>query len=102
MIWASENIFNHLLFYLVESPGHDDADPEAWDHEDNHSVADSDGREDCNANKPEPKEHIDLLIDDIESKNAKTIMNGHGSRRTVLVKSTLGHLMLIVNIPHQN
>ena len=102
VIRASENVFNHLLVNLVESPGHDDADPEAWDHEDNHSVADSDGREDCNANKPEPKEHIDLLIDDIESKNAKTIMNGHGSRRTVLVKSTLGHLMLIVNIPHQN
>ena len=69
MIGASENVFNHLLVNLVESPGHDDADPEAGDHEDNHSVDDSDGREDGNANKPEPKEHIDLLIDDIESKN---------------------------------
>ena len=102
MIRASENVFNHLLVNLVESPGHDDADPEARDNEDNHSIADSDCGEDGNTNKPEPKEHIDLLIDDIESKNAKTIMNGHGSRRTVLVKSTLGHLMLIVNIPHQN
>ena len=99
---AAQDVLNHLLVNLVESPGHDDTDPEAGDHEDNHSVDDSYGREDCNASKPEPKEHIDLLIDDIESKNAKTIMNGHGSRRTVLVKSTLGHLMLIVNIPHQN
>ena len=90
---AAQDILNHLLVNLVESPGHDDTDPEAGDHEDNQSVENRDGREDGDSNKPEPEEHVDFLIDDVEGKNTKTIMGGDCSRRTVLVEGALGNLV---------
>jgi hypothetical protein len=89
---AAQDVLNHLLVNLVQSPGHDDTDPEAGDHEDNHSVENRDGREDGNANKPEPKEYIDLLVDNVEGKNTKAIMGRDCSRWTVLVKCALCHL----------
>ena len=42
--------------------------------------------------KPEPQKDINLLIDNIDGQNTQMVGTFHGTRRTILVKSTLGHL----------
>ena len=49
------------------------------------------GKED----KPEPKENIDLLIDDVEGEDAESINFLHRSRRTVLVEGTFCDLQVV-------
>jgi len=40
--------------------------------------------------EPEPQEHVDLLVDDVERQDAETVQLLDGSRRTVFVERTLG------------
>ena len=89
---AAQDIFDKLLVNLIERPGHDDTDSEAGDHEDNQSVEDWDRGEDGNANKPEPEEDIDLLVDDVEGKNAEAVMSGDCSGGSIFVKCALCYL----------
>ena len=89
---AAQDIFNKLLVNLIERPGHDDTDSEAGDHEDNQSVEDWDRGEDGNADKPEPEEDIDLLVDDVEGKNAEAVMSGDCSGGSIFVKCAFCYL----------
>lgn len=42
--------------------------------------------------KPEPKEHINLLIDNVKRENTKTILGLHASTRTIFVECAFCHL----------
>lgn len=45
-----------------------------------------------NNDEPEPKEHVDLLINDIQCHYAEGVVGLYRSRGTVFMKNTLGHL----------
>ena len=49
-------------------------------------------RDDSNEDEPKPEEDIDLLVDDVERKDAQTVELLHRSGRTKLVECALGHL----------
>ena len=50
--------------------------------------AEVDTSPDGKADEPEPEEDVDLLVDDIEGKNAEAVFPLDSSRRTELVEST--------------
>ena len=66
--------------------------PETGDGDDDQSGEDLDGGDDGHDDEPEPQEHVDLLIDDVERKHAETIKLLNCSRRTEFVKRALRHL----------
>ena len=55
-------------------------------------------RDDSNEDEPKPEEDIDLLVDDVERKNAETVNSLYGARGTILVERAFSHL----NYEHQN
>ena len=59
-------------------PG-DHAPPQARDGHDGHHVDQVHGRQTGEDDQPEPEGHIDLLVDDVEAKNAEGILLVHGS-----------------------
>ena len=66
--------------------------PEAGDHEDDGAVDDGEGGHDGHADKPEPQEHIDFLVDDIQSKDTEAVVLCNRSGGAVLLECALGHL----------
>ena len=44
--------------------------------------------------KPEPKEDIDFLIDDVDSEHTESVLVFNCARRTIVVESAFGHLKL--------
>ena len=60
---------------------------------------------DAKNDEPEPEEHIDLFVDDVEGKNTKTIKLLHCSRRTKLVEGAFCDLEKIYDsctLPEMN
>ena len=49
-------------------------------------------RDDSNEDEPKPEEDIDLLVDDVERKNAEPVNSLYGARWTVLVECAFSHL----------
>ena len=43
-------------------------------------------RDNSNEDEPKPEEDIDLLVDDVERKNAETVNSLYGARGTILVE----------------
>jgi len=48
-------------------------------------------RDDSNEDEPKPEEDIDLLVDDVERKNAETVNSLYGARGTILVERAFSH-----------
>ena len=42
--------------------------------------------------KPEPKEDVNFFVDNVNSKDAETVLVFNCARRTIVVEGTLGHL----------
>ena len=55
-------------------------------------VNEIDSRDDGKDDEPEPHEHVDLLVDDVDGKDAESVKVLGGARRARLVEGTLGHL----------
>ena len=51
-----------------------------------------DGGDDGEDDEPEPEEDVDLLVNDVQGKNTKTIKLLDSTRRTKLVELAFGHL----------
>ena len=85
-------IFNEVFINLKEGSGHDDVDSNTLEEKNYNSVDDSYEGDDGNKKEPKPEKNIDLLIDDVESQNTKTIMDIDCSRRAIFVKSTFSNL----------
>ena len=66
--------------------------PETGDGDDDQSGEDLDGGDDGHDDEPEPQEHVDLLIDDVERKHAETVKLLNGSRMAKFVECTFGYL----------
>ena len=92
MSGTTKHIIDSVLVHLVQGPGHDSIGSEAGHQQHEHPVEDGQGREQSHSYKPEPEEHIDLLIDDVQSKDTETIMGCDGSRRSIFVEGAFGHL----------
>ena len=41
---------------------------------------------------PKPQEDVDFLVDDVDSQNAESILDFHGSGSSIVVESAFGHL----------
>ena len=65
MIWTAKYVFNHLLINPVVKSLHQDPDPDTGDGQNHDGVNEGKGGKDSNSDEPEPKEDINLLIDDI-------------------------------------
>lgn len=53
-------------------------------------VDDRDHGQDTEDNQPEPEKHVDFLIDDIDGKNAESVMVLYGAGRAILAEGTFG------------
>ena len=60
--------------------------------ENSETVEEEDPRDGGDSDEPEPEEDVDLLVDDVQRQNTKTIMSLGGATRTKLVKTALGDL----------
>ena len=56
-----------------------------------HLNASGDGKDD----EPEPKEDVNLLVDDVKRKNTETVFCLHRSRRTEFIECTLCDLEIL-------
>ena len=60
-----------------------------------------DAGDDSKEDEPEPEEDVNLLVDDVEGKNAEAVFPLDSSRRTELVESTfcdLGEMKIVMNL----
>ena len=48
--------------------------------------------------KPEPKEDVNFLIDDVDREHTESVLVFNCARRTIVVESAFGHLKLKKNI----
>ena len=60
----------------------------------NNVLPDLDAGDDGDDDEPEPEEHVDLLVDDVERQHAQRVELLHCSRRTELVELALRHLKI--------
>ena len=89
---ASENCLNHVIINTVVEILLDDPDSEGKGDDGEDPVEDREGGDHGKNDKEEPEEDKDLLIDDVEGKNAHAVMFSHCSRWSIHVKCALGHL----------
>ena len=47
--------------------------------------------------KPEPKEDVNFLIDDVDREHTESVLVFNCARRTIVVESAFGHLKMIKN-----
>ena len=92
MVGAAETVVDNVLVNIVEAVGHHDVDPDVGDQDDQDAVDEGGGRDQSKGDKPEPQEDVDLLVDDVESEDAETVLVLDGARGTVLVEGTFGNL----------
>ena len=67
VIGTAEDVFNHFLVNPIVKSLHQDPDPDTRDGQNHDGVEECKDGKDSNSDKPEPKEDVDLLIDDIKS-----------------------------------
>ena len=77
---------------MEECSGHDDADSDTGDSNNNKSIDNVEDRDNGNANKPEPEKNKDLFINDVEGKNTKAIVDCHSARGSILIEGAFGNL----------
>ena len=94
MLRAAEHLPHGVAVHLVQGPGLDDGGPEPGGEQQHHAVQDRHGGEESHRQEPEPEEHVDLLVDDVEGEHAQAVVAGDGAARSVLVERALGHLGL--------
>ena len=100
VVGAAETVGHNVLVNIVEAVGHHDVDPDVGDQDDQEAVDEGGARDQSNGDKPEPQEDIDLLVDDVESEDAETVLVLDGARGTILVEGALGHLGLKLNLDY--
>ena len=76
MLWAVQDIFNHLFVHPIVNLGHDDSNSKAGNQQDNYPVGNGHDRYESQGGKPEPNENKDLFVDDVKGKDAQPIMSG--------------------------
>ena len=72
--------------------GSDQSNTDLRAQENSKSVQKCNSRNDRHNDQPEPDKDKDLLIDDVQRQNAKSILVLYSSRWTILVEGTLGDL----------
>ena len=92
MLGAGQHVHHHVLVDLAVELLHDGPDPELEAGDDGHPVEDGHGGDHGENDEPEPEKDEDLLVDDVEGKDAEAVVLGHGARGTVHVEGALGHL----------
>lgn len=79
------------VFLVTEtSSGFQQQNAERGDHQDGHAVDHVDCTEHGNEHEPEPKEHVDFLVDDVQRQYAQAVEVLYRTGRTVVVERTLG------------
>ena len=92
MIVASENIPDHIVMDTVVEILLDHSDSEGKGAYGEDPIEEREGGDHSKDDKEEPEEDKDLLINDVESKNAHAVMSGYSSGWSIHVKCALGHL----------
>ena len=88
---------------LVVSDGllGDKVPPQPGHADDGHDPDGVEGGDESKEDEPEPESDVNLLVDDVEGKNAEAVFPLDSSRRTELVESTfcdLGEMKIVMNL----
>ena len=70
--------------------------PQARDGDHGADVDEVEDGDDGQEDEPEPQEHEDLLVDDVEGEHAQGVVLLQGARVTVLVEGALGQPEIII------
>ena len=91
-ILNTSNLNNNITVIKIIYPPGDENDPELGHGEDDEPVDEGQSWYDGDDDQPEPDEDVDLLVDDVQGKNAEAVFLLHGTGRTVVVEGALGYL----------
>jgi len=76
----------HLMGIRETSLGTEEVHPDLWSEDGDETVDERNSRNGRDNDKPEPKEDVNLFVDDVERENTKTVVVDDLSGRTIFVE----------------